>query len=527
MTDSHVMAENGCSVAAVECPNGCREELTRKDVQVHVDTICRLREVECEYCHQRGRYESIINGHYDQCLEIPIPCTNDCGKFVTRRTLQAHLENECSALCPFHRAGCSAIVAYKDLETHTASCLNKYLPKAFLLLQKEMGSLKSQLQSVQEESKTQKSQLQLIREENKTLKGELSKTKNDLTDAQKKHERRTEVISTTLSTELDFMRSSHAHATQAETLALECLKTRLGSDVVHLKRDEALATFRMSNYAEHKETGRVWYTPPFFIGNGYKMCLTVHVKGFGVGKGTHLSVCLHQLAGEYDSQLKWPLLFNEMMEVTLLQQQCEGSKQSWLSKALRSPEPARKRSHSPEPLRRILSSELETKDTKSNGRPRHHVRHKTAPLQLETRDATSDYLSRRRKHSKSLYQKLPSELETKDAKSKHLPRYYSPQLTKRNLHVHIIEPPGSPLFSESHSEPMHISTLMHRVTSSSLPVGPKVGSLELFCLRGVVERMVYRDTLVFQCAVKCSNRTASAMQDVLDTIQAEAGTSSD
>ena len=274
------------------------------------------------------------------------------------------------------------------------------------------------------------------------------------------------------------MQPSHAHATQAETLALECLKTRLGSDVVHLKRDEEPATFRMSNYTEHKETGRVWYTPPFFIENGYKMCLTVHVNGFGVGKGTHLSVCLHQLAGEYDSQLKWPLLFNEMMEVTLLQQQCEGSKQSWLSKALRSPELARKRSRS----------------------------HKVLPSELETKDAESNHLP----------QDDPS-----------LPRYYSPQLTKRNLHVHIPEPPSSPLFSESHSEPMHISTLMHRVTSSSLPVGPKVGSLELFCLQGVVERMVYRDTLVFQCAVKCSNRTASATQDVLDAIQAEAGTSSD
>ena len=428
MTASHFMSEEGCPFVVVECLNKCGEKLPRKELKVHINTVCRLREVKCQYCHQTGSYESVMTEHYDQCREIPIACTNSCGKLVSRNTLQAHLQNECSSRCPFHRVGCSATIAYRDLETHTALCMSKHLPKAFLLLQKEMDSLKSELRSVQVE--------------NKTLSKDLTRAKSDLTAAQEKLQKQSDLISTTVSTELDFMQSSHAHATQTEALALECLKTQLGSSVVLLQCEEEPATFRMSNYAEHKETGLVWYTPPFFIVNGYKMCLAVHVNGFGTGKGTHLSLCLHQMVGEYDSQLKWPFLFDEMMEVGLLQQS-EGAKRSWRSKAF---------------------------------------------------------------HNHGSTKSLRSEYE-RDTRSNSLSHHTSPRLANQKLHRPVS--PVSPLLGEP--QQLRISAPMQQVTYSRLPAGPVVGKLELFCLQGVVEAMVYRDTLVFQCAVKQRNLTASVL----------------
>ena len=38
------------------------------------------------------------------------------------------------------------------------------------------------------------------------------------------------------------------------------------------------------------------------------MCLSVHLYGTGAGTGTHVSVHLNIMKGEFDDQLSWPFL---------------------------------------------------------------------------------------------------------------------------------------------------------------------------------------------------------------------------
>ncbi|XP_065901688.1 TNF receptor-associated factor 3-like [Dysidea avara] len=65
-----------------------------------------------------------------------------------------------------------------------------------------------------------------------------------------------------------------------------------------------------------------WCSHGFYTHNrGYKMCLRVIAGGAGAGKGTHLSVFLYLMKGQYDGQLEWPLkgefemtLLNQMMD---------------------------------------------------------------------------------------------------------------------------------------------------------------------------------------------------------------------
>jgi TNF receptor-associated factor 4 len=67
------------------------------------------------------------------------------------------------------------------------------------------------------------------------------------------------------------------------------------------------AEFIMTDFEEYRTDGDQWYSPPFYIHpNGYKMCLNVCPNGSGSGKGTHLSVYVHLMRGEFDDQLKWP-----------------------------------------------------------------------------------------------------------------------------------------------------------------------------------------------------------------------------
>ena len=64
--------------------------------------------------------------------------------------------------------------------------------------------------------------------------------------------------------------------------------------------------FTMNNYALHRVLKVEWYSPFFYTHPcGYKMCLRVDADGFGPGKGTHLSVQLCMMKGEFDDKLDW------------------------------------------------------------------------------------------------------------------------------------------------------------------------------------------------------------------------------
>ena len=58
-------------------------------------------------------------------------------------------------------------------------------------------------------------------------------------------------------------------------------------------------------------SGRIvsFYPAPFYTGrHRYKLCLRLYMDGDGNGKGTHLFFFFTLMRGEYDAQLKWPLI---------------------------------------------------------------------------------------------------------------------------------------------------------------------------------------------------------------------------
>ena len=63
----------------------------------------------------------------------------------------------------------------------------------------------------------------------------------------------------------------------------------------------------MTDFEQHRKGDDEWFSPPFYTNpNGYKMCLKVAPNGWAEGKGTHISMYVHMMRGEFDEQLKWP-----------------------------------------------------------------------------------------------------------------------------------------------------------------------------------------------------------------------------
>ena len=82
--------------------------------------------------------------------------------------------------------------------------------------------------------------------------------------------------------------------------------------------------FTLANFHEHKDNDDVWYSPCFYSHScGYKMQLQVYPNGDGTGRGTHVSVKVALMPGEFDDLLCWP--FRGIITLHLLNQRRDTS----------------------------------------------------------------------------------------------------------------------------------------------------------------------------------------------------------
>jgi TNF receptor-associated factor 4 len=83
----------------------------------------------------------------------------------------------------------------------------------------------------------------------------------------------------------------------------------------------------------------VWFSPHFYTHpNGYKMCLGVVANGIDRDKGTHISVFVHMMQGEFDDDLKWP--FRGKFTINMVNQEEDKNHVTWIMKLDRDSGPA-------------------------------------------------------------------------------------------------------------------------------------------------------------------------------------------
>ena len=282
---THLGSERGCGFVEVECPNKCKNLsstivcVKRKDLDEHLTDLCDLRPYQCKFCGLKDTYSAITGtthygiksgfeliypyfGHKAKCPEAPLPCPNKCGsKGIKRKDMENH-RSKCPqepVECPFAEAGCKSDLHRHQLEDHMTSTLQQHL----MMVMKDYRETKDKL-----EAKISKTETELFETKQK-----LFETESKLDEA------------------LARLAIAEENVTSANKLAKE-------SDSIKVQ---------MSNFSEHRCSGKVWHSPPFYYRKGYKMCLGVYANGVGRGAGTHVSVSLVLLRGCYDDQLKWPI----------------------------------------------------------------------------------------------------------------------------------------------------------------------------------------------------------------------------
>ena len=267
---AHLESDGGCGYVIVACPNKCTNlviagvsSMKRKDLDKHLTRFCYLRPYQCEFCGHKDTYQAITGNDYKRqnrnlygshqaiCPEAPLMCPNRCGADkIKRKDMKSH-RSQCPqepVECPFAEAGCKIDVRRQQLEGHMNTSLQQHL--MLLVIDHK-----------------------ILRNEFYKMKAELDETKLKLYEAEAR-----------LMFGEDFSNSSN--------------KLKNGDDSVKLI---------MPKFSEYRRTGKVWHSPPFYYRKGYKMCLAVYASGVGKGTGTHVSVAILHLKGEYDDQLEWPM----------------------------------------------------------------------------------------------------------------------------------------------------------------------------------------------------------------------------
>ena len=240
----------------IEC-SFCNEIFQRQNLQEHKAEKCPKRPYSCDYCNNyESTCDDVTTKHWPVCPSRPVPCPNECGLYPERKALDTHIDQDCPLAvidCTFRFAGCHERVHRKDMADHETANLAMHMSL-------QARSYHQELQKLQEQLKQQ----------------------NEIIIKQQK--------------ELE-----------------ECKrKLKLNEHVGILPLE-----FIVPKYSKLKETNTVWQSKPFYThAHGYKLSLQVAPNGLGNAKGTHVSVFIYLMKGEFDEDLHWPL--RGQMEVKLL-----------------------------------------------------------------------------------------------------------------------------------------------------------------------------------------------------------------
>ena len=330
-----------CRYVDVDCPYACGERVQRCSLEEHKSQRCPLRPFTCQYCNHKATHQKVTKEHWPVCEKYPLPCPNECGEEeIERQHLKGHLEQTCPLeviQCDFSYAGCGT-----QLQCHLMSAHMKEGMEAHLsLVAQEVPILQTVVQQQTDQMKKQDDQLKqqimqqvyqmkqqgdqmklmadLIKQQGDQIKqqGDQMKQQGDQIKQQgdkikqqgdqiKQQGDQIKLMADLIKQQGDQIKQ------QGDQIKQQGDQMKLMADLIKQQEDQIMqlrmpAPIIMDDFEKHKQSNDSWYSPLFYTHHGgYRMCLGVDANGWGTGKGTHVSVHVYLMRGEFDDLLKWP-----------------------------------------------------------------------------------------------------------------------------------------------------------------------------------------------------------------------------
>ena len=270
-----------CGYVDVDCPYACGERVQRRSLEEHKSQRCPLRPFTCQICNHKATHQKVTKEHWPVCEKYPLPCPNECGEEeIERQHLKGHLEQTCPLeviQCDLSYAGCRAQLQRRLMSAHMKegmeahlSLLSLVVPNLQTLVQQQgdlMKQMREQSKQDRDQIKQQGDQIKQMRDQSKQDRDQMKQQEDQIKQ----------------------------QGNQIKHLANQIKQPFPPVDIV------------MDDFEKHKKSNDAWYSPPFYTHlGGYRMCLMVVANGAGRGEGTHVTVSVCLMRGEFDDLLKWP-----------------------------------------------------------------------------------------------------------------------------------------------------------------------------------------------------------------------------
>nr|XP_033943833.1 TNF receptor-associated factor 5 isoform X1 [Pseudochaenichthys georgianus] len=365
-----------CQFETLQCCNpGCRAALQRRELQEHLSLTCPQRLEPCTHCQQPQRLSLLQDHVQSSCPQVEVDCPYSCSLKVPRHMLTEHRDScpELHVDCSYQRLGCSVQGKRGRVKLHEDSAVSHHM----LLVLRSNTHLEQQVEVLQETALLRQNELQTdslllagLQKQIRPLLQHNSSQEHIVSAAQRTLSRQEDVLSTLQLDvqqisrglgsglqELEDLRKS-LDAVIQEVSAAEALREHLGTLEENMKRHSGLLDIHATQLRTHREhlqeleatsnDGKlIWkiedfrnkresevkgHPPclssvPFHTGPcGYKMASKVYLNGDGEGRGTHLSLYVVLMVGDFDALLPWP--FRQTVALSVLDQSGAGNHQS-------------------------------------------------------------------------------------------------------------------------------------------------------------------------------------------------------
>ena len=272
-----------CRYVDVDCPYACGERVQRSSLEEHKSQRCPLRPFTCQYCNHKATHQKVTKEHWPVCEKYPLTC-HECGEGeIERQHLKGHLKQTCPLeviQCDFSYAGCGAQLQRRFMPAHMKQGLKDHLsllslvvPNLQSLVQQQRDLIKQMRDQIKQQGDQMKQQGDQIK-----LQGDQIKQQGD----------QMKLMADLIKQQGDQMK-------------------QMANRIKQLEKPFPPVDIIMDDFEKHKKSNDEWYSPPFYTHlGGYRICLRVYANGHGTGKGTHVSVYVHLMKGEFDDLLKWP-----------------------------------------------------------------------------------------------------------------------------------------------------------------------------------------------------------------------------
>ena len=143
----------------------CRLIDQRYKMSRHETNDCPNRPYTCKYCSYKDTFYSVTEKHYSECRSYPVSCPNNCKPDeMPRYQLKGHLDLLCPLQpveCEFSWAGCKVKPKRQDLTKHCSDHLQQHLSLACKELKRENEALKKENADLKKDIGTMKETLKL------------------------------------------------------------------------------------------------------------------------------------------------------------------------------------------------------------------------------------------------------------------------------------------------------------------------------------------------------------------------------